>query len=161
MKIANCFLCCMLVVFAACAQKKPATSPAQPPKDLTIKKDSASWNKLTPEETDVIVNKATEYPGTGTLLANTAKGTYICKRCNAPLYRSDSKFDGHCGWPAFDDEIPGAVKKIADPDGERTEIECSNCGAHLGHIFLGEGFTKKNTRHCVNSTSMVFVADKK
>jgi methionine-R-sulfoxide reductase len=161
MKITNCFMCCMLVMFTACAQKKSApATPAQPAKDLTIKKDSASWNKLTPEETEVIVGKATEYPGTGTLLNNTVKGTYICKRCNSPLYRSDSKFDGHCGWPSFDDEITGAVKRIPDPDGERTEIECANCGAHLGHVFLGEGFTKKNTRHCVNSTSMVFVADK-
>jgi peptide-methionine (R)-S-oxide reductase len=159
MKIANCLIVCMLVMFTACAQKKPVQP--QPVKGLTIKKDSASWNKLTPEETEVIVNKSTEYPGTGDLLTNTAKGTYICKRCNAPLYRSDSKFDGHCGWPSFDEEIPGAVKRIPDSDGERTEIECANCGAHLGHVFLGEGFTKKNTRHCVNSTSMVFIADKK
>ncbi|MCP9750445.1 methionine-R-sulfoxide reductase [Ferruginibacter sp. HRS2-29] len=163
MKITNCFLCCMLVVLAACGQKKsPTVTAAYDSSGVSrnVITDPSKWNKLTPEESAVIVRKGTEYPGTGDLLSNTQKGTYICKRCNAPLYRSDSKFDAHCGWPAFDDEIAGAVKRIPDPDGERTEIECANCGAHLGHVFLGEGFTKKNTRHCVNSTSMLFVPDK-
>jgi methionine-R-sulfoxide reductase len=120
-----------------------------------------TWNPLTPEETRIIVNKGTEYPGTGELLKNKEKGTYVCRRCDAPLYKSDSKFESNCGWPSFDDEIKGAVKRISDPDGMRTEIVCANCDGHLGHVFLGEGFTSKNTRHCVNSVSMKFVPDKK
>jgi methionine-R-sulfoxide reductase len=114
-------------------------------------------NKLTPEEEAVIVHKGTERPFTGEYEENFEPGTYICRRCEAPLYRSEDKFDARCGWPAFDDEIPDAVKSIPDADGERVEIECANCGAHLGHVFTGERFTKKNTRHCVNSISMKFV----
>jgi methionine-R-sulfoxide reductase len=147
----------MVVFLSACGQKA-----ANMPATATSKKSNPmEWNKLTPEEARVIVNKGTEYPGTGDLLKNTQKGTYICKRCNAPLYNSDSKFDSHCGWPSFDDEIKGAVKRISDSDGMRTEIVCANCDAHLGHVFLGEGLTQKNTRHCVNSISMLFVQDKK
>ncbi len=101
------------------------------------------FNQLTPEEERVIVYKATEMPYTGEYLNNREEGTYVCKRCNAPLYRSSDKFDSHCGWPSFDDEIEGAVKRILDADGQRTEIVCANCGAHLGHIFLNEGFTQK------------------
>lgn len=117
------------------------------------------FNKLTPEEERVIINKGTEVPFTGELLNNYEKGTYICKRCDAPLYRSENKFDGHCGWPSFDDEIEGSVKRVRDADGRRTEILCNTCGAHLGHVFLGEGFTPKQTRHCVNSISMKFIPD--
>jgi methionine-R-sulfoxide reductase len=121
----------------------------------------SKYKKLTTEEERVIVNKGTEMPFTGKYYAFWDKGTYVCKRCGAALYRSESKFEADCGWPSFDDEIPGAVKRSVDADGVRTEITCANCGAHLGHVFLGEGFTKKNTRHCVNSISMDFIPDKK
>ena len=117
--------------------------------------------KLTAEEESVIVHKGTEMPFTGKYFAFWEKGTYVCKRCGAPLYRSENKFEADCGWPSFDDEIPGAVKRTPDADGRRTEISCMRCGAHLGHVFLDEGFTKKNTRHCVNSISMDFIPDKK
>jgi len=118
-------------------------------------------NKLTPQEEKVIVHKGTELPFTGEYDNLFRPGTYVCRRCGAPLYKSESKFDAHCGWPAFDKEIPGAVKRADAPNllgGD--EITCARCGAHLGHVFLGERFTKANTRHCVNSISMKFIPSK-
>lgn len=111
---------------------------------------------LTDEEKRVIVNKGTEMPYSGEYEDFWEKGVYVCKRCDNPLFRSDDKFNANCGWPSFDKEINGAVKRIADKDGFRTEIQCAKCRAHLGHVFEGEGFTKENTRHCVNSISLVF-----
>ena len=126
------------------------------------KKDtSMKFNELTEFERSVIEGKGTERPFTGIYYQNNEAGTYLCKKCNAPLYRSADKFDAHCGWPSFDDEIKGAVKRTTDADGRRTEITCAQCGAHLGHVFIGEGMTPKNTRHCVNSVSLNFVPEAK
>lgn len=116
-----------------------------------------TYNELTAEERYVIESKGTERPFSGEYDDCFEAGTYTCRRCGAGLYRSGDKFDAHCGWPAFDQEIPAAVKRLPDPDGQRTEIECAACGAHLGHVFVGERLTEKNTRHCVNSLSMKFV----
>jgi len=113
-------------------------------------------NKLTKEEERIILNKGTETPFTGKFNSNFEKGIYKCRQCNAPLYKSEDKFDAGCGWPSFDDEIPAAIKRLPDKDGSRTEIQCSKCFAHLGHLFEGERMTNKNIRHCVNSISLDF-----
>ena len=116
-----------------------------------------SYNKLTAEEEWVIAHKATEAPFTGKYDNFYEDGTFICRRCNAPLFSSQSKFNAGCGWPSFDESFQHSVERVPDPDGMRTEIQCTNCGAHLGHEFLGEGLTNKNTRHCVNSLSIRFI----
>ena len=113
-------------------------------------------NKLTKEEENIIVHKGTESAFSGALLNNKEEGMYVCKRCGAKLFHSDAKFDSGSGWPSFDKGVQGAVKRMPDPDGMRTEIICTNCGAHLGHVFEGENFTPTNTRHCVNSLSLSF-----
>ena len=117
-----------------------------------------SYNRLREEEKDIIENKGTEAPFTGEYDDFYQDGTFICRRCNAPLFSSKNKFDAHCGWPSFDDNYPNALKRTPDPDSQRTEIQCSRCLAHLGHVFEGELMTTKNVRHCVNSLSIKFIS---
>jgi peptide methionine sulfoxide reductase msrA/msrB len=149
----------LFLTFVSCAQK---TTTEQENHNTTITdtkmNDSTNWKQLSDEENRVIVNKGTEYAFKGEYVNNHEDGTYNCRRCNSPLFTSDSKFDSGSGWPAFDDMINSNVLEIPDNDGNRTEIVCSNCKGHLGHVFKGEGFTDKSTRHCVNSISMSFVS---
>jgi methionine-R-sulfoxide reductase len=121
--------------------------------------DTMSYKNLTEAERRVIIHKGTERPFSGKYYDHYEDGLYTCKRCGAELFRSEDKFNANCGWPSFDDEVEGAVERKPDPDGMRTEILCANCGAHLGHVFKGEGFTPKNTRHCVNSISLNFIPE--
>lgn len=145
MKVFTLILFAGFTFSAGCAQETKNNN-------MTIK-----FKTLTPDEENVIVHKGTERPFTGKYNDFFEEGTYVCKRCEAPLYTSSSKFKSECGWPSFDDEIKGAVKRIPDPDGMRTEITCTRCGAHLGHVFIGERLTAKNTRFCVNSVSLEFI----
>ena len=154
----------MLVSLQACGQQ-PKQTPNQTIATTETKtmdnlpKTEAEWKaKLTEDEYYILRQKGTERPYTGKFLMHNEKGMYTCRGCGAPLFSSESKFDSHCGWPSFDQEIIGAVKRIPDADGRRVEIMCTTCGAHLGHVFEGERYTPKNTRHCVNSISLKFVS---
>ena len=148
------------------AEETATSSPASQGNERMTDTDSAKnvptqYNALSEFESYVIQKKGTERANVGEYTDMQDPGTYICRQCNAPLYLAKHKFSSHCGWPSFDDEIEGAVERHLDEDGDRTEITCRNCGGHLGHVFFGEGYTAKDTRHCVNSVSMKFIAEGK
>jgi peptide methionine sulfoxide reductase msrA/msrB len=149
------YIILIFLVTACNAQSKQSSDTSKEVK--TESKTTMNFNVLTEAEKRVILNKGTEYPGTSEFADSKENGTYVCKQCNQALYTSDTKFNSHCGWPSFDDEIAGAVTRVPDADGRRTEIVCSNCKGHLGHVFEGEMMTAKNTRHCVNGIAMNFV----
>lgn len=143
-------------VFSSCS----AQTQVQKKQNTSSTEEQNAYNKLTPEEAYVILDKGTDRPFTGEYTDKFDEGVYQCRQCNAPLYFSDDKFHSNCGWPSFDQEITGSVTKVKDADGRRIEITCANCNGHLGHVFYGEGLTDKDTRHCVNTTSLVFVPKK-
>lgn len=148
---------CLILGLTACNGQTDTTNISnnklQTPISTVMK---TKYNELTPQQTAVLVNKATDRPFTGEYYQKKDHGIYVCRQCNAPLYQSADKFDSHCGWPSFDDEVEGSVLRISDVDGMRVEIVCNNCKGHLGHVFEGERFTKKDTRHCVNTSSIQF-----